>query len=306
MKRYSLTVAACLLIVAPAWAQVPPDIAAAIRKIGHVVDTKNTAKLYAPFFKDMQERYADARVVRDVSYGPDPLNRLDVFSPQTGQQGSRTVVIYAHGGQMLRGDKHQDGSPYYDNLMLFLTQHGMVGVNMDYRLAPKNHWPDAQQDVQSVIRWVKANIGQYGGDPNRIVLWGQSAGAGLIAGYLSHPEFYGPDGVGVKGAIIHSGHYNVGPRGSEYYGHDPAQLRERSAVQGMTKVTIPLLVTYTEVDIPSAPEEAQNLKSAMCDAGHCPTFVEFKDHSHMSQVFSVGTPDTSVSGPVLKFLTSIK
>ncbi|MDE2475324.1 MAG: carboxylesterase family protein, partial [Alphaproteobacteria bacterium] len=151
----------------------------------------------------------------------------------------------------------------------------------------------------------KANIAQYGGDPNRIVLWGQSAGAGLIAGYLSHPEFYGPEGIGVKGAIIHSGHYNLG-RGSEYYGHDPQQLRERGAVEGMTKVTIPLLVSYTEVDIPGAPEEAQNLKSAMCDAGHCPTFAEFKDHSHMSQVFSVGTPDTSVSGPVLKFLTAIK
>jgi len=77
-------------------------------------------------------------------------------------------------------------------------------------------------------------------------------------------------------------------------------------VQGMTKLTIPVLASYTEVDIPGAPEEAQNLKSAMCDAGHCPTLVEFKDHSHMSQVFSVGTPDMSVSGPVLKFLTSIK
>ncbi|HEX5280376.1 MAG TPA: carboxylesterase family protein [Micropepsaceae bacterium] len=306
MKRYSLAVAACLLIAAPAWAQVPPDIAAAIRKIGHVVDTKNTAKLYAPFFTDMKERYADARVVRDVSYGPDPLNRLDVFTPKSGQPTGRMVVIYAHGGQMLRGDKHEDGSPYYDNLMLFLTQHDMVGVNMDYRLAPKNHWPDAQHDVQSVIRWVKANIGQYGGDPNRIVLWGQSAGAGLIASYLSHPEFYGPDGVGVKGAIIHSGHYNLGKQGSEYYGHDPDALRAESSVQGMTKVTIPLLVSYTEVDIPGAPEEAENLKSTMCGAGRCPTFVEFRDHSHMSQVFSVGTPDVSVSGPVLKFLTGIK
>src|SRR5579872_6221214 len=162
VKRLLFAAAAIVLISAPALAQVPPDIAAAIRKIGPIVETQNTAKLYAPLFEDMKERYRGVKVVRDVSYGPDPLNKLDVFSPQTAQAGGRMVVIYAHGGRFERGDKHQAGTPFYDNLMLFLNQHGMIGVNMDYRLAPKNHWPDAQEDMASVIRWVKSNIGQYG------------------------------------------------------------------------------------------------------------------------------------------------
>ncbi len=305
MKRY-LIAAAALLISAPVLAQVPPDIATAIRKIGPIVDTQNTGKLYAPFFKQVKEPYDGVKVVRDIAYGPDPLNKLDVFTPEAAQPGGRMVVVFVHGGGFERGTKHQPGSPFGDNLMLFLNQHGMVGVDINYRLAPKNHWPDAQQDLASVVRWVKADIAQYGGDPNRVVLWGVSAGASLIAGYLSHPEFYGPSGHGVKGAIMHSGFYVNGNAGSAYFGHDPNELRERSALDGMKKLNIPLFISHTEVDLPDAIKQADAAHKELCDAGHCPTFAVFKDHSHISQMYSVGTPDTSVSGPVLQFLTAIK
>jgi triacylglycerol lipase len=305
VKRY-LIAAAALFIAGSAVAQVPPDIAAGIRKIGPVVDSPGTAKLYMPLFRDVKEPYAAVTVKRDIAYGPDPLNRLDVFAPNVpASGGGRMVVIYAHGGRFQAGDKRQPGTIFYDNLMLFLNQHGMIGVNMDYRLAPKNHWPDAQMDMAAVVRWVKANIGAYGGDPGNIVLWGQSAGAGLVAGYLSHPEFHATDGPGVKAAVMLSGSYDVG-QGSPYFGNDPQELRERSSVQGMTKVTIPLFISHTEVDVPNAIRQAEKLKGVLCDAGRCPTYAVFKDHSHMSQVFSVGTPDVSVSGPVLKFLTSVQ
>jgi triacylglycerol lipase len=301
-----LLAAAALFIAAPAVAQVPPDIAAAIRKIGPVVDSPGTAKLYMPLFREVKEPYAGVTVKRDIAYGPDPLNRLDLFTPQAPQSGGgRMVVIYAHGGRFQAGDKHQPRTIFYDNLMLFLNQHGMIGVNMNYRLAPKNHWPDAQMDMAAVVRWVKANIGEYGGDPDRIVLWGQSAGAGLVAGYLSHPEFHAAGGPGVKAAIMLSGSYENG-QASPYFGNDPRELRERSSVQGLTKVQIPLFISHTEVDLPNAVSQAEKLKSALCDVSRCPAYAVFKDHSHMSQVFSVGTPDVSVSGPVLQFLTSVQ
>jgi len=216
------------------------------------------------------------------------------------------VVVFVHGGGFERGDKHQKGSPFGDNLMLYLNQHGMVGVNINYRLAPKNHWPDAQQDLAAAIRWVKTNIAQYGGDPNRIVLWGVSAGASLIAGYLSHPEFYGPGGHGVKAAVLHSGFYENSEEGSNYFGHDAAQLRERSALEGMKKLTIPLMISHTEVDLPDAIKQAETANKALCAAGHCPNYAVYKDHSHVSQMYSVGTPDVSVSGPVLQFLSAVK
>ena len=295
-----------LSLSAGALAQVPPDIAAAIRKIGGVVDVPNTTKLYAPLFQNQKEPYPNVAVTRDIAYGADPLNKFDVFTPSGGQTGGRTVVVYVHGGGFERGDKRQNGAPFYDNLMLWVTKQGMVGVNIDYRLAPKNAWPAAHEDLAAVMRWVKANIAQYGGDPNRIVLWGESAGASLIAGYLAHPQFYGPGGHGVKGAILNSGFYDNGETGSNYFGKDPKELAERSSVEGMKKLNIPLLISHTEVDLPDAIVQADHVKKALCDAGRCPTYLVLKDHSHVSQNYAIGTADVSLSGPVLQFIGKLK
>ena len=295
-----------LIMSGPALAQVPPDIAAEIRKIGPIVDAVNTAKLYAPLFQDQKEPYPNVTVARDISYGADPLNKMDIFAPAGVPPASRTVVVYVHGGGFERGDKRQRGTPFYDNLMLWLNRQDMVGVNIDYRLAPKNVWPAAHEDLAAVIRWVKANIAQYGGDPNRVVLWGQSAGASLIAGYLAHPQFHGAGGLGVKGAILNSGFYDNGTDGSAYFGSNRKELAERSSVEGMKTLNIPLLLSHTEVDLPDAIIQADEAKKVLCDVGRCPTYIVLKDHSHMSQNYSIGTSDVSLSGPVLEFLRNIK
>ena len=52
-------------------------------------------------------------------------------------------------------------------------------------------------------------------------------------------------------------------------------------------------------------ESTQMLRKQLCDAGHCPKFVIFKDHGHMSALFAVGTADVSTSKPVLDWIRSI-
>jgi acetyl esterase/lipase len=165
-----------------ATARVPPDIAAVLRRIGPIVDVANTRPLYEPLFAAQREPYTNVTVARDLSYGADPLNTLDIFAPQSAPKVPRTVVLYLHGGGFERGDKRMPGTPFYDNLMLWLAQHGMVGVNMNYRLAPKHAWPAAEEDMAAAVGWVQGHIGQFGGSPDRIVLWGESAGACRPAG----------------------------------------------------------------------------------------------------------------------------
>jgi hypothetical protein len=65
-----------------ATAQVPPSIAAALRRIGLIVDVPNTRPLYEPLFVAPRETYPNVAVARDVSYGSDPLNSFDIFAPQ--------------------------------------------------------------------------------------------------------------------------------------------------------------------------------------------------------------------------------
>src|SRR3954451_6577322 len=151
-------------------AQVPPDIAEGLRKIGPINDPPGTAKHYAPLFADQKEPYPNVTIVRDIAYGTDPLQKLDVFTATPG--AGKPVVMHLHGGGFERGDKRREGSPYYDNIMLWLTRQDMVGVNINYRLAPKHTWPAAHEDLAAAVRWAQANIVQYGGDPDRIALWG--------------------------------------------------------------------------------------------------------------------------------------
>ena len=285
-------------------AQVPPDIAEGLRKIGPINDPAGTAKLYAPLFADQKEPYPNVTAVRDLAYGTDPLQKLDVFTAAPKPGAAKPVVIFIHGGGFERGDKRREGSPYYDNIMLWLTRQDMVGVNMNHRLAPKHTWPAAHEDLAAAVRWVQANIVQYGGDPDRIALWGTSAGADLIAGYLAHPQFHGPKGHGVKAAIMLSGYYVKGA--PAYFGDDPAEYEKRTSTEGLKNATIPLFVSRTDLDLPTSVEQADVLNKALCDAGCCPTYTVFKDHSHHSQNSSIGTTDTSVSGPILEFLRKVQ
>ena len=86
--------------------------------------------------------------------------------------------------------------------MLWAVKNGMVGVNMQRR--PGQAWDDPAKDVGLVVRWVNQNIARYQGNPERVFIWAQSAGNVPTATYIGHPEFYGPAGVGLKGAIFMS------------------------------------------------------------------------------------------------------
>ena len=108
-------------------AQVPPDIATKLVAIGRGVCVPETAELYAPL--QPKPPYAGVKFTRDVSFGPDAKNVLDVAEPETGG-GSRPVLIYLSGGA---GNKQQggpNGDAFYDNIMVWAVKNGMVGVNM--------------------------------------------------------------------------------------------------------------------------------------------------------------------------------
>ena len=93
--------------------------------------------------------------------------------------------------------------------MLWAVKNGFVGVNTTYRLAPASPWPAGAEDLASVVQWVTEKIAERGGDPARIYLMGQSAGAVHVASYVSHPEFHRVKGGGLAGAILVSGIYDL-------------------------------------------------------------------------------------------------
>jgi triacylglycerol lipase len=300
MKRATLSLALGLAALpVAALAQVPPNIAAELEEIGRVVDAGRTNALYAPLQELMP--IDGIGVERNIAYGPHELNTMDVFFSDPDRGTTKPVIIFAHGGGFTGGSKHRDGSFTYDHYMVWAVENGMVGVNMDYRLAPDDPWPAAQHDLAAVIQWTKENIAEYGGDPNQIVLSGQSAGASLVANHVGHSQFHGPDGVGVVAAHFSSGQYEV-TEPSPYYGDDPALFAERSSLPGIVASGLPIMINRAELDPPDIAEQNDKLRDALCAAGRCPVFVLSEDHNHNSQLYAVRTDDTMITDPLLEFI----
>jgi acetyl esterase/lipase len=297
-----------VLLAGDASAQQSPmseDLAWKLLELGRIIDPPKTAALYA----SMQEKepYTGVKVERDVKYGPAERHLLDVFVPEANS-APRPVLIYVHGGAFVGGNKRNPGSPFYDNIMLWAAKNGFVGVNTTYRLAPASPWPAGAEDLASVVQWVTEKIAERGGDPGRIYLMGQSAGAVHVAGYVSHPELHKVKGGGLAGAIMVSGIYDLtgSPLGDPeiaYFGSDPSRYAERSSLKGLVESKTPLMITAAELDPPRFIEQFDLAKQATCKgAGGCATSFMLPQHSHMSEVYAINTADTRLTDQILEFV----
>ena len=74
----------------------------------------------------------------------------------------------------------------------------------------------------------------------------------------------------------------------------------------MKAAKISYFLAYADLDPATMGSFIDTLNGQLIMAGNHPTVAVFKDHSHMSEVFSPGSPDTEVSGPVLKWMKSVK
>jgi acetyl esterase/lipase len=330
-RRLRFTYYAAVLAVSvaafPAWGQVPDDIEVKLKQIGRVVAASETAQIYGPLLA--KQSYAGVAFTRDQSYGPEPRNILDVAAAAEKSGDARPVLIYLPGGVGNKKLDYPGGEPFYDNILLVAVKNGMVGVNVERRMGAGLAWDAGGHDVSDAIAWVHKNIIRFGGDPNRVIIWGQSAGANALSVYLSHPNLYPGGEVGVRAAILMSGGYNLsplkanapnGPIGSGDRGAAPTAARapavrpqpidptvqlQRSNLEGLRALRIPLFVMAAELDPPNIVELSSILKDQLCLAGHCPKYQVSKGESHISQVMSVNTADTSVSGPVFTWIKSV-
>ena len=112
--------------------------------------------------------------IADVSYGPnDGVHTLDIYRP-LDVTGSLPVVVYIHGGgfRSLSKDSHWI-------MGLSFAKRGYLVFNINYRLAPKHPYPAAIEDSCSAWLWALDHAVEYGGDPDRMVVAGESAGANL-------------------------------------------------------------------------------------------------------------------------------
>lgn len=168
--------------------------------------------------------------------GDDCLN-LNVWTPEPGPGARLPVMVWLHGGALTRGSS---AVPVYDGQAF--ARDGVVFVSVNYRLGVEGYglFPDAPanpglRDQLAALKWVHESVAAFGGDPDRITLFGQSAGAISIGALLAAPQAQGL----FRRAVLQSG---------------PPEASERDKVRRMvrrmaTRLKIPATAAaFADVD----------------------------------------------------------
>ncbi|EAZ02309.1 hypothetical protein EE612_036406 [Oryza sativa] len=139
-----------------------------------------TFLLMPGFIQVVYYYFFSSQVCRSVVYGEQPRNRLDLYIP-TDRTALKPVVAFVTGGAWIIGYKGWGAL-----LGRRLAERGILVACIDYRNFPQGTIGDMVEDASQGIAFVCNNIASYGGDPERIYLVGQSAGAHIAACTLLH------------------------------------------------------------------------------------------------------------------------
>jgi acetyl esterase/lipase len=215
------------------------------------------------------------------------------------------VLVFIHGGGFVMGDKTTEGSPFYDNIGGFAVDEGWVGVTMTYRLAPGNRWPAGGEDVALAVEWLRENVAQFGGNPDRIFIMGQSAGAVHVADCVAR---FSPK---IAGALMVSGIYDLATSAPNqfqqaYYGEDPAGWAPASTVAGLISSDIPLFFAVSEFDPVDFQQQAASLTARYASTKNAfPRMHWLGGHNHLSPVLEIGTPDSDLEHHIMNFIATV-
>lgn len=205
------------------------------------------------------------KVAADIAYGEGPRHRLDVYSAGAA---NAPVIVFFYGGGWNSGSK-QD----YVFAADALASCGFLTVVPDYRLVPEVRFPGFLEDAAAAVRWTHDNAARFGGDPDRIVLAGHSAGA-YIAAMLALDKRYlaaagAPIGA-IKGMAGISGPYDFYPfdvkASIDAFGQapDPAMTQPVSFVRADAP---PILLLHGDKDTTVRPRNTISLTEKLRAVG---------------------------------------
>jgi arylformamidase len=257
----------------------------------------------------------------DIPYANPAHERqvLDVYSPRNAK--NLPVVFWIHGGGWQTGDK----ASVQLKPKIFMDK-GFVFVSTNYRLLPSVDMATIVRDVSRSIHWVHDHIAEYGGDPNRLLVMGHSAGAQLAALVCTDDRYLKAEGLSfamIKGCVPVDGDtYDVPaiietaetrwrvhglPRAKfghrEKFGDDPAKHRDFSAVTHVAKAKgIPPFLILHVAEHPDTSAQARRMGNVLKDAGVRVTVFSARATTHDKINADLGLPDDPATKALFEFL----
>jgi acetyl esterase len=165
--------------------------------------------------------------------------------------------------------------------------------------------------VAAAVRWTRANIAQYGGDPAQIYLFGHSAGALHVGSYAYDRRFHPADGSGVAGLIVLSGRVRAetlpdNPLARNviaYFGDDQEAMAQGSLVTHVDADSMPTLVGVAEYENPLIDVHSAELIHRIAQVKRrAPPFFSLTRHNHTSSMAQINTADDQVGPRIVEFV----
>ncbi len=225
-------------------------------------------------------------IVRDLSYGRDPRQRLDLYVPD-GLTAKAPVIVFFYGGSWQTGSKEM----YLGFGQAFASQ-GIIVAVADYRLYPQVRYPTFIQDGANAFAYVHDHVAQYGGDPDRIFVAGHSAGA-YIAVMLAADRQYLQDARAnpgwIRGVIGIAGPYNFLPLTDKdlialFGGNNRPDTQPITYIDGKRP---PMLLAYGSADTTVGPHNTADLAAKLKSFGSPVEVHDYPGIGHIGIILSL-------------------
>lgn len=233
-------------------------------------------------------------LARDVAYGDGRL-RLDVYTPKGAS--AAPVVFFIYGGSWQQGTTL--GKENYKFVGQAFAAQGFVTIIPDYRVFPEVRFPGFIEDCAQAVRWGQDHVAQFGGDPQRMVLVGHSAGAYNAAMLVLAPSYLHDAGVrrdAIRGMVGLAGPYDFLPLSDAVLEAIFAPAVPLSASQPVSFVrgdNPPMLLLAGRDDDTVYARNTQRLAARIREQGGP---VEVLIYPHMSHIRMVATLATLLQG----------
>jgi acetyl esterase/lipase len=228
---------------------------------------------------------------RDISYGSDPRNQLDIYRPRDGN-GAASVVVFFYGGSWNSGSRSD-----YAFVGEALAARGIVVVLADYRLYPQVRYPAFVEDSAEAVAWTFKNIQRFGGDQKKVFVMGHSAGAynaAMVALDARWLVAQGASPTALRGWIGLAGPYdflpitNLDVRPVFFYPDSPPQSQP---IRHVTSMAPPALLVASHADeLVNATRNTGGLATSLRAASVPVDEVYFDSTSHASLIGAFAWP----------------
>lgn len=267
------------------------DVEAAVPDFGIYVDF---------FVNDSAKAREDYKCHLDVQYGPTSQETLDIFP---GEQGG-PVVIFIHGGFW-----KSLSSKEFSLVAPGLVERGATVVVVNYALLPHVTIDEIVRQMRTSVAWVHANIAEYGGDPDRVLLSGHSAGGHLTAMLLNTDweAQFGIQGSPVAAGCSISGLFDLRPLYFSSMQID-FQFTGEEILRNSPQFSLPesspkLLITHG-ADQPSEFErQSRDYFAAWTGAGLEAEYWSRPGLNHFNELEAFGDPQSELVERLLKLVS---